>query len=204
MGVLFEFYGPFAHIPGRYEWARIASTTHGPFDCFIVIHTGTDKPVTVYVNSDSGERFMRERYPESRSIRIAEENLRFRSDESGLKVEGRLSAAEGPVRRVLMRFEARGDAPPRAVAYGDPGRPVWGSRFACEGVDMELPALVSGEIELAPVDDPERPTAPSDAGTGAAAVTADRDAAPPLEGEFSGIEGIVTLGSYGKITPIGG
>lgn len=31
MGDIYEFYAPFAHIPGRFVWARIHTTTHGSY-----------------------------------------------------------------------------------------------------------------------------------------------------------------------------
>ena len=103
---VYEFYAPFAHIPGRFEWARIHSTTHGSFDCFIVIHEGTDQPVTVYVSSDQGERFMTDRYPESRGIRVLEHNLSIIAGAKGHTLECRLEAEEGPVRFATMTFSA--------------------------------------------------------------------------------------------------
>lgn len=168
-----EFYAPFAHIPDRFEWARIHSTTHGSFDCFIVIHEGTHEPVTVYVNSDNGERFMADRYHESRAIRVGERELSIVSGARGRTLEARLAAGEGPVRFATMTFTADPEALPRAVPYGDPDERVWGSRYACEGVDLELPAGVSGEIVL-------------EEGTE----------------ELAATEAVLTLGSYGRITEL--
>lgn len=140
-----EFYAPFAHIPGRYEWCRILSVTHGSFDCFIVIHDGTDRPVTVYVNTEHGERFMRDRFPESRSIRVPADDLVIEAGEGWLR--GELRAQTGPVRTARMRFQAVTTAP-RATPYGGGDFPVWGSAWTCSGVDLELDARVEGAVRL--------------------------------------------------------
>ncbi len=150
-----EFYAPFAHIPGRYEWATIHSPTHGSFDCFIVLHDGTHRPVTVYVNSDAGERFMADRFPESLALRVAPEALAIEGCAGALAshrvVTGRLHAESrsGPVLSANMTFTAPGAAVPRAVPYGGSETGVWGSRYRCEGVDLELDASVDGFVEAA-------------------------------------------------------
>ncbi|MEX2444167.1 MAG: hypothetical protein WD492_11200 [Alkalispirochaeta sp.] len=150
MNPTYEFYAPFAHIPSWYELARIHSPTHGSFDTVIVITTTTDRPVVVYVNSAAGERFMADRYPESTAIRVSEEALILQGDPWSPVVAGRLVADEGPVHRVDLRFTIPDDQTlPRAVPYGGENFPVWGSSFTCSGVDLELPATVSGEVESA-------------------------------------------------------
>lgn len=173
MSETYEFYAPFAHIPGRFEWARIHSTTHGSFDCFIIIHEGTQEPVTVYVNSEIGARFMAERYPESRAIRVGEHELSIVSGARGRTLETRLTAEEGPVRSATMTFTAEPEALPRAVPYGGPEERVWGSRYACEGVDLELPTGISGEVVREEVVE-----------------------------ELAATEAVLTLGSYGRITEL--
>jgi hypothetical protein len=173
MSETYEFYAPFAHIPGRFEWARIHSTTHGSFDCFIMIHEGTDKPVTVYVSCERGEQFMADRYPESRAIRVGEHSLSIVPGGRGRTMEGRLEAEVGPVRFATMTFTAHLEALPEAVPYGGPGERVWGSRYACEGVDLQLTAGVSGEIIL-------------------------EEGAE----ELAATEAVLTLGSYGRITEL--
>lgn len=172
MSVYHEFYAPFAHAPGRYEWARIHSTTHGAFDCFIVIHGSTADPVTVYVASEAGERFMADRFPESETIVVPERDLSLRAEESGVArvVLGTLRSTAGPVREARMRFAAGVDAVARAVPYGGGDFPVWGSRWTCEGVDLELDALLEGYVE-----------------------------SPSGRVEFSGDAAILTVGSYGRL-----
>lgn len=170
---IYEFYSPFAHIPGQFEWARVHSPTHGSFDCFIVIHEGTDKPVTVYVNSNTGEQFMADRYPESRAIRLGEHDLSIVAGAQGRTLECRMEAAEGPVRFATMTFTADRDALPKAAPYGGPKERVWGSRYSCEGVDLELLSGVSGEIIL------------EDGGE-----------------EIAATEAVITLGSFGKISEL--
>lgn len=150
MNPTYEFYAPFAHIPGRYELARIHSPTHGSFDTVIAITTTTDRPVVVYVNSTAGERFMADRYPESTAIRVSEDALILEGDAWSPVVGGRLTTDEGPVRRVDLRFAIADDSVlPQAVPYGGGDFSVWGSGFTCSGVDLELPATVAGEVESA-------------------------------------------------------
>lgn len=161
--VAYEFFAPFAHVEGKYEWCRIRSPTHGVFDTFILIERS---PVVVYVNDDAGERFMKERYPECSTFRVAKDGLRIEERDGGLTVVGALSAKEGPVRAARMTLQARPvlNAPagasasspqaaavvPRQVPYGGLGHPVWGSkRWTCWGVDLALEGQATGAIEFA-------------------------------------------------------
>lgn len=145
-GAVWEFFSPFAHVPGRYEWCRIHSPTHGSFDCFILLGESTSVPPTVYVNSDTGRRFMADRYPESRTIHLPPRKLRLVASAEGRTVEGRLKATDGPLRSVRMRLRAPADAPPRAVPYGGLGFPVWGGRWSCAGVDLILDGSCDGAL----------------------------------------------------------
>lgn len=165
-----EFYAPFAHIPGRYELARIHTTTHGSFDTWIVIETTTDRPVTVYVNSENGERFMADRYPESTAIRVTPDDLSIESDPWSFTVTGELRASQGPVRSGQLCFSRPADAVATATPYGGSGFSVWGSRYTCSGVDMETVAALSGSIQ-----------------------------GPGTTEEFDDEAGIITLGSFGRI-----
>jgi hypothetical protein len=167
-----EFYAPFAHIPGRYELARIHTTTHGSFDTWIVIETTTDRPVTVYVNSEKGERFMADRYPESTAIRVDTADLTIESDPWNLLVVGELRAPDGPVRSGRLSFSRQEDSAASATPYGGKNFPVWGSRYTCSGVDMEVTATVRGSI-----------------------------VGPEGTESVDGTPGIITLGSFGRITP---
>ncbi len=137
-----EFYAPFAHIEGKYEWCRIRSTTHGIFDTFIFYPYS--EQVTVYVVDNAGEQFMRDRYPECDTYRAL--RLEIDEPESGRKVTGMLVADIGPIREASMQFTALGGLP-KAVEYGGSDKPVWNSkRFACWGVDLVLDARASGQI----------------------------------------------------------
>lgn len=143
--VVYEFFGPFAHLPGRYEWCRIHSPTHGVFDCFIVLGETTAVPATVYVASAVGEAYMRDRYPECTAVRA--DRLELGSSREGRTVRGRLTAGAGPVREADFALIG-GDGVPEQVPYGGEGTPVWGSeRFTCWGVDLNLPAAAKGFIE---------------------------------------------------------
>ncbi len=173
--VTYEFFAPFAHVEGKYEWCRIRSPTHGVFDTFILLGASTAHPATVYVNSDEGGRFMRERYPECTCIRVPTDDLAITETEAGRVLEGHLAATDGPVRRADMRFIASTARPPRATSYGGTGAPVWGSsRYTCSGVDLNWPARVDGAITWS-------------------------------NGETEGLEqvaAIVTAGSFGRISPL--
>ncbi|MDA3951786.1 MAG: hypothetical protein PF508_21445 [Spirochaeta sp.] len=175
MNGTYEFYAPFAHIPGRYEVARIHTTTHGSFDTFIVITTTTDRPVTVYVNSDAGEQFMADRYPESTAVRVGAEDLVITESPDGELVRVVLAAVDLTFRRV-------GSDPPVAAPYGGEGFAVWGSTYTCTGVDMEVPAVVNGHVAL-PAQEPLAP------------------ASPAVE-HLSDKPGVITRGSYGYINPL--
>lgn len=146
---VWEFFSPFAHIPGKYEWCRIHSPTHGSFDCFILLGESTAVPPTVYVNSDNGEKFMAERYPESAAVRVAARNLRISASSDGKRVRGTLKADSGPVKRARMDLEASSGAVPRSVPYGGGDFPVWGGVWACTGVDLVMDGLCRGLISFA-------------------------------------------------------
>lgn len=148
-GVVYEFFAPFAHVEGKYEWCRIRSPTHGVFDCFILLGSSTSAPATVYVRDAPGERFMRDRYPECSTIRVPGPGLRLEESADGRRVRGRLQATKGPVRRVDLTFEASKSAVPKNHPYGGTGAPVWGGRFTCWGVDLVLPAKAKGRLEWA-------------------------------------------------------
>ncbi|HEX2021787.1 MAG TPA: hypothetical protein VHH36_03690 [Candidatus Thermoplasmatota archaeon] len=141
--VVYEFFAPFAHVEGRYEWCRIRSPTHGVFDCFILLEAD---PVVVYVSSDAGARFMAERYPECAAFRVAPDALRIEERDGGRTVAGTLVAGEGPLRRVALTLTAPPGVP-EAVPYGGQGKPVWGSRrFTCWGVDLALRGRADGVV----------------------------------------------------------
>ncbi|MEA3202286.1 MAG: hypothetical protein QOE90_3714 [Thermoplasmata archaeon] len=169
-GVVYEFFAPFAHVEGKYEWCRIRSPTHGVFDVLILLGASTSVAATVYVGSEAGVRYMAERYPECRTFR-GEVSLVER--EGGLALEGRLAAAEGPLRAARMALVAPPQVP-QQVPYGGAGQPVWGSkRFTCWGVDLVLRGHASGTLAWAEGRE-ERIDAPA----------------------------IVTMGSFGRIAPL--
>lgn len=173
--VVYESFGPFAHIEGEYEWCRIRSPTHGVFDTFIVLGKTTAHPAKVYVASMEGQLFMLDRYPECRTIRVPEGRLAIDEAAHGRTVHGVMESTEGPVRAADMTFYGDPEAVPKQVPYGGEGRPVWGSkRFTCWGVDLALDAEVDGFL----VDGKGRETA------------------------FEKTAGIVTLGSFARIAPL--
>jgi hypothetical protein len=143
-GLAYEFFAPFAHVPGRFEWCRVRSPTHGVFDLFIVLGASTSVPATVYHASDAGARFLAERYPECG--RFAAHELRIAEEKDGWSLACRLRAEHGPVRAADMRFDAE-PCVPRQVPYGGQGEPVWGSRFTCWGVDLAAEARVAGSVD---------------------------------------------------------
>jgi len=171
--VVYEFFAPFAHVPGKYEWCRIRSPTHGVFDIFILLGKSTSEPATVYVNSVLGHAFMRERYPECATFRVPPGALRIEESPDGRTVMGRLEAAEGPLKSVEMVLKAPVAAHPRNVAYGGTGAPIWGSRWTCWGVDLIVDAVANGRV-----------------------VAADGGAR-----DLRGAAAVVALGSFGRIAP---
>jgi hypothetical protein len=172
--VAYEFFAPFAHVAGKYEWCRIRSPTHGVLDCFIVLGRSTSEAATVYVNSVLGASFMAERYPECTTVRLPPSGLSIVESPDGRTVTGSLAATEGPLREVAMTLRAGPGAIPRAVPYGGEGKPVWGSRWTCWGVDLALDGSADGRLAWAD-----------------GRVEALR-----------GAPCIVTLGSFGRIAPL--
>lgn len=175
-GVAYEFFAPFAHVPGRYEVCRIRSPTHGVFDTFIVLGPSTAEPALVYVNSVLGAAFMRDRYPECTCVRVSPAALRIDESPDGRTVSLKLDGAEGPIRSADLSLKAPAAALPRNVPYGGDGKPIWGSaKWTCWGVDLVLDGTTQGRVTWADgrVD------------------------------ELRGKPCIVTLGSFGRIAPRG-
>jgi hypothetical protein len=171
--VAYEFFAPFAHVPGKYEWCRIRSPTHGVFDTFIVLGATTAVPATVYVNSVLGQRFMAERYPECATVRVPPGGLSMGEAADGRSLTGALQADAGPVRKATMAIRAPGMALPKAVPYGGEGAPVWGGRWTCWGVDLALDATADGTVER---EDGKKEV-------------------------LRAVPAILTLGSFGRIAP---
>jgi hypothetical protein len=116
---------------------------------------------------------MRDRYPESTAIRVAPEDLAIKVEPDGLRVTAHLTAGAGPHRRGDGRL--RGGVPgaaAEAVPYGGEKLAVWGSSWRCSGVDLAIPAAITGTI------------------TGS-------DGTPIPVDTTDG--GILTLGSYGRL-----
>jgi hypothetical protein len=161
-------------VPGRFEWCRIRSPTHGAFDTFILLGATTAAPATVYVNSRAGADFMEARYAECATHRVRPRALRITEARRGRTVHGLLEAGAGPLRRAAMVLTAPIAAIPVAVSYGGHGEPVWGSRrFTCWGVDLVLAARASGRVQWA-------------------------------DGRVERLRGapaVVTMGSFGRIAP---
>lgn len=173
--VVYEFFAPFAHVPGKWEWCRIRSPTHGVFDVFIVLGASTQEPATVIVHTQEGAEFMRERYPECATVRVPAFDLHLEEREAGRGLFGRVKAPRGPVREAEMTFRARPGAKPEQTGYGGTGAPVWGSkRFTCWGVDLNLAAEAHGWV---------------------------RHEDGRLE-ELRGVPALLTLGSFGRIASL--
>ena len=170
--VVYEFFAPFAHVPGKYELCRIRSPTHGIFDVAIVLGKDTSLAATVYVNSSMATAFMAERYPECATIRVPPGDLVIAESADGNTVTGKLRANDGPVRELDLTLRAVGGIP-KQVPYGGEGKSVWGSRFTCWGVDLNLEGNADGRLVW------------SDGRT------------QKLRGEAC----IVTRGSFGRIAP---
>lgn len=140
---VYEFFSPFAHIPGDLEWCRVRSPTHGVFDLCIRLGATTAEPADVYVHEAAARRFMAERYPECRTHEAT--SLRLTESDAGRRLACVLTAREGPLQAAYMVFTTDSDVPVQRP-YGGDGHPVWGSRFTCWGIDLEWPAAVTGRI----------------------------------------------------------
>jgi hypothetical protein len=189
-GAVWEFYSPFAHVPGKYEWCRIHSPTHGSFDTFILLSDSTALPPWVYVNSVQGLRFLADRYPETRGFRAV--SLGIEASPNGCVVRGFLRADTGPVRGAEMRLSAEEGDLPRAVPYGGGEFSVWGSRWSCTGVDLVREGRCDGRIEFAPLDTEGQKPRFSPAASPAPRQVIHLKAVPCL----------VSAGSFGKILPL--
>lgn len=172
-GVAYEFFAPFAHLPGRIEWCRIRSATHGVFETLVVLGKSTAHPAMVYVNSSLGAAFMAERFPECTTVRVPPSGLSIAESGDGRTVTGSLKAGDGPLREAQMTLRADPAAIPKTVPYGGEGQPVWGSRWTCWGVDLALDGHADGRLAWAD------------------------GRVEPLRGEPC----IVTLGSFGRLAP---
>lgn len=157
-------------MPGQYEWCRIRSPSHGVFDCFILLGASTSVPATVYVADDAGARFMADRYPECTTIRAQVSIVESRA---GRKVKGRMRAREGPLAWARMTMQAIPGGVPKQAPYGGTGAPVWGSRWTCWGVDLNLDATADGVVKWS-------------------------DGRAEM---LRGVPAIVTAGSFGRIAP---
>jgi hypothetical protein len=175
-GVVWEFYSPFAHIPGRYEWCRIHSPTHGSFDTFIVLAESTALPPWVYLVSEAGLRYMADRYPESHAFKATE--LLIDGSPDGCLIRGRLSADAGPVSFAEMRLAADPCGLPQMAPYGGGKLPVWGSRWSCVGLDLIRDGRCDGRIAFAP------------------------ESRLPDE-VFQAVPCVVSAGSFGRLSPYG-
>lgn len=172
-GVVYEFFAPFAHLPGRVEWCRIRSPTHGVLDTCIVLGSSTAAPATVYVNSALGAAFMAERYPECSTVRVPPSGLTIDESADGRTVTGSLTTTAGPLRAAAMTLRAGPSAIAKAVPYGGDGQPVWGSRWTCWGVDLVLDGHADGALTWA----------------------------DGKQEALRGTPCIVTLGSFGRLAP---
>lgn len=172
--VVYEFFAPFAHVPGRWEWCRVRSPTHGVFDLFIALGASVSEPATVVVNSADGAAYLRDRYPECTAVRGPAFDLHLEERDAGKEVFGRLKAPRGPVLEAEMTLRTLLDARPQQAPYGGEGKPVWGSkRFTCWGVDLNLAARAEGWVRFA----------------------------DGREERLQGLHALVTLGSLGRIAP---
>lgn len=136
-----EFYGPFAMVPGLAELARVISPTYGEMDMIVILEP---RPVRVYTNSETGERFLRERFPTVERFRVPEHDLLLEDGERGRTIVADLSAREGPLRELSLVVRAHSGAAYEAERYE--GLNVWGSQLTCYGIDMRVAATARGMV----------------------------------------------------------
>ncbi|HVL88467.1 MAG TPA: hypothetical protein VM681_10770 [Candidatus Thermoplasmatota archaeon] len=154
--VAYEFYAPYAHVPGRFEWIRLRTRTHGTFDAFVLLPADANAAPDVFVNSDDGSDFLHERFPEARAWRVPERALRIDERDAGRTVAGRLRSEDGPLREADMVLSVPIREPPQTVRHGGEGAPRWGSKqWTGWGVDLALRATAAGTIRWAERHRPE-------------------------------------------------
>src|SRR5436189_227281 len=73
--------------------------------------------------------------------------LRIEETNDGRTITGHLDAQSGPLRKADMALRAPPGIPPKNVPYGGEGKPVWGGRFTCWGVDLVLDGSCEGTLE---------------------------------------------------------
>lgn len=136
-----EFYHPFAMLPSGLELVRVVSPAYGAMDMVVLLDP---KPVRVYVNTEAGERYLRERYPPVRRFRVPEAGMRLVELDRGETIIAELVAENGPLRELSLTIRAEADAAVRAERYE--GHSVWGSDLACHGVDLRQAATCRGLV----------------------------------------------------------
>lgn len=136
-----EFYAPFALVPGLVELVRVISPAYGEMDMVVILEP---RPVRVYVNSNAGERFLRDRFPAVERFRVPEDDLLLEDANRGRTLVADLSAHEGPFRELSLVVRARPDATYEPERYE--GLNVWGSELTCYGIDMRLAATARGMV----------------------------------------------------------
>jgi hypothetical protein len=105
---------------------------------------------------------------------VAPGDLRITESPDGRTVTGALKANEGPVAEANMTLRAPPASLPTATPYGGEGRPVWGGRWTCWGVDLTLAGTCDGSVHH-------------------------RDGRKEA---MRGKACIVTLGSFGRLAPL--
>lgn len=140
---VFEFFHPFALVEGVAELVRVLNPEYGAMDMAVVV---PPQPRDIYVNSDAGERFLRDRFPNVRRHRLSPTSFRLATLDEGQAVRAKLRAAGGPVRRLDLTIRPIAGAPWETERYR--GDEVWGSPLGCRGVDLRVRARAKGTVQL--------------------------------------------------------
>ena len=143
-GEVIEFYHPFVFMEGLAEVVRIHNPWYGSMDMVVVI---PPKPTDVYVNSDAGEQFLRDRFPAVGRHRVDPNKFKITVDEPTHVVRCQLEAAKGPLRWLNATVR------PRRTRHWDVERyesqEVWRSPLRVFGIDLRVAAQASGSYQNA-------------------------------------------------------
>jgi hypothetical protein len=139
-----EFYHPFAMLEDLpLELVRVVSPRYGAMDMILLLQP---QPVQVYVNTDAGERFMRERFPNARTTRVPEASMRLLELDRGMAMLAELRQNAGPIRELSLVVSADPNGAIGVERYESPR--VWGSPINCHGIDLRQSATARGFLEL--------------------------------------------------------
>lgn len=139
---VWEFYRPFAEVTGVVELVRVLNPDYGAVDLAVVV---PPRPTDIYVNSEVGDRYLRERFPHIRRHRLDASAFRLWSEAEGQVIRAQLRADEGVLRWLNILIKPRPGRPWETERYESDR--VWGGPWTCHGVDLRVPACAEGSFQ---------------------------------------------------------